>query len=206
MRIIHVSAAFALVVAGMVSTVGCSDGGNAFDYASPSPYAQLNDIVPPPPPLAWVDITTDNAQDVSATVVRAADRFSDVAAVMGGQIFPSQPSAPDLLSSNSKFKLFATVAATGDPVTETCAVSGTVTVSGDPENNTVSLSPDDRFDLLFDTCDDGDGYTLDGNFSLFVSEVVGDPRTDVFQLRYALGELTLTVAAGIDNRWKPRVG
>jgi hypothetical protein len=199
MRVFRLSAAFALVVAGVVSTVGCSDFSSFSDSASPSPIAQLSDIVPPPPPLDWVDITTDNAQDVSATVVRAADRVSDVAAVIGGQIFPSPPSAPDLLSSNSKFELFATVAATGEPVTETCAVSGTVTVSGEPENNPVSLSPSDRFDLLFDTCDDGDGYTLDGNFRLGVSEVVGDPRTDVFRLKYAIVELTLTIAAGTDN-------
>jgi hypothetical protein len=148
-----------------------------------------------------VDITIANAQEISATVVRAGDRLSDVTAVIGGQIFLNLPSAPNLLSSNSKFELFGAVAQTGEPVTGTCAVSGTVTVSGAPENDPVSLSPYDKFYLVFDTSDDGDGdgYTLDGNFSLFVSGVVGDPRTDVTKLTYSVRDMTLTIAAGADN-------
>jgi hypothetical protein len=122
----------------------------------------------------------------------------DVATAIGGQIFPSPPAAPDLLSSNSKFELFATVAASGDPVTEMCAVSGSVTVSGDPANDPVFLSERDVFDLVFDSCDDGDGYSLDGSFSLFVVELVGDPRTDVFRFRYSVRDMTLTVS-GLAN-------
>jgi len=146
-----------------------------------------------------VDITIANAQDVSATVVRVDDQAFDFATKIGGQVFPSPPAAPDLLSSNSKFELYATVAATGGPVTDTCAVSGTVTVSGQPENDPVSLSAGDVFDLVFDTCDDGDGYTLDGSFSLIVQYLVGDPRTDVFQLGYEVQDMALTVASGMDN-------
>ena len=122
MSIFRVLVAFALVVAGVVST-GC-DGGGGGDGV----FAGL--LGPPPRPN--FDITIANAQDVSATVVRADDQAFDFVIKIGGQIFPSPPAAPDLLSSNSKFELFATVATTGKPVTETCAVSGSVTVSGQP--------------------------------------------------------------------------
>jgi hypothetical protein len=185
------------VVAGVVSTVGSGGGGNELSFVGP----ELGALQLPPPPrdIGWVDITIDNAQDVSATVVRAADQLFDVATAIGGQIFPRPPAAPDLLSSNSKFELFATVAMTGDPVTDTCAVSGTVTVSGDPANDPVALAERDVFDLVFDACDDGDGYTLDGSFLLFVNELVGDPRTDVFRLRYFVRDMDLTVASGVDS-------
>jgi hypothetical protein len=202
MGILRVLVSFALVVAGVVSTVGSGGGGGGGNWAplywSTPPDIPTPDI--PPRDIAWVDITIANAQDVSATVVRAADQVFDVATAIGGQIFPSPPAAPDLLSSNSKFELFATVAMTGAPVTEPCAMGGTVTVSGGyAGNDPVSLSERDVFYLVFDTCDDGDGYTLDGSFSLFVSELVGDPRTDVFRLSYALRDMTLTVASGMDN-------
>lgn len=196
MRILRVLVAFALVAAGVVSTVGSGGGGN-FDDWDPVPFATLSDIPSWDP--AWVDITAANAQDVSATVVQAADQLFDVTATIGGQVFPSLPAAPDLLSSNSKFELFATVAMTGDPVTDTCAVSGTVTVSGDPANDPVALAEQDVFDLVFDACDDGDGYTIGGSFSLFVRELDGDPRTDVFRLSYNVNVYDLTVASGVDS-------
>ena len=184
-----------IAIMGIVAIIGCSGGGGGGN-------GDCCDLVAPPlpdPNVAWVDITAANAQAVSATVVQAADQLFDVAATIGGQIFPSPPAAPDLLSSNSKFELFATVAITGDPVIDTCAVSGTVTVSGDPANDPVALSERDVFDLVFDACDDGDGYTIDGSFLLFVRELDGDPRTDVFRLSYALRDMDLTVASGVDS-------
>lgn len=190
MRILRVFVAFGLVVAGVVSTVGCSGGGG-----SDGVFEGLLG----PPRVPRVDITIANAQDLSATIVRADDQAFDVATTIAGQVFPSLPSAPDLLSSNSKFELFATLGATGEPVTDTCAVSGTVTASGQPENDPVSLSGGDVFDLVFDTCDDGDGYKLDGSFSLSVVGVPGDPRTDVFRLSYEVQDMTLTVASGMET-------
>lgn len=187
MRVLRFVMAFAVVVAGVVSTVGSGGGDNLSGPTGP---------VTPPPPIQppWVDITIANAQDVSATIVQDADQVFDFAAMIGGQIFPSPPTAPNLLSTNSKFELFEKTAATGAPATDTCAVSGAVTVSGAPGNNPVSLSEEDTFDLVFETCDDGDGYSLDGSFSVIVNELAGDPRTDVFRLSYQLPNVIVTVA------------
>ncbi len=194
MRILRVLMAFALLATGVVSTVGSGGGGGGLPFsASPMPL----DI--PTVDIPRVDITLANARDVSATIVQAADQVFDVATAIGGQIFPSPPAAPDLLSSNSKFELFAAVAATGDTVTDTCTVSGTVTVSGDPANDPVTLAERDVFDLVFDACDDGDGYTIGGSFSLLVGQLDGDPRTDVFQLSYNVQNMVLTVTSGVDS-------
>jgi hypothetical protein len=195
MRILRVLVAFALVVTGVVSTVGSGGGGFGEIPISASPMP----LDVPSLDITRVDITIANAQDVSATVMQATDQVFDVATAIGGQIFPSPPAAPDLLSSNSKFELFATVAMTGESVTDTCTVSGTVTVSGDPANDPVTLAERDVFDLVFDACDDGDGYTLGGSFSLLLSQLEGDPRTDVFRLSYYLQNMDLTVASGVDS-------
>ena len=66
-------------------------------------------------------------------------------------------------------------------------------------NDPVSLSALDKFDILLDACDDGDGYILDGSISLEVLSLDGDPRTDVFALQYGLHNMALTIASGTDS-------
>jgi hypothetical protein len=80
-------------------------------------------------------------------------------------------------------------------------VSGTVTVSGPSGtagNDPLTLE-DNKYDFVFDACDDGDGYNIDGAFSLWVDEVNGDPRTDVFRLLYSVSYMDLTVASGVET-------
>ena len=191
MKIFRILVAIVLVVSGMVSTVGSGGGGiSSGKLDIPTGCCGAG-------PTADVDITIANTQDVSATVVQAIDRVFDVATQVGGQIFPSPPAAPDLLSSNSKFELFFEVA--NGNVTVPCAVNGTVTVTGFPDNNPVSLSVGDVFHLMFEVCDNGDSYSFNGSYYLHVRELNGDPRTDVFRLVYALQDMTLTVSSGIGS-------
>jgi len=200
MRFLRVVLAFAILVTGVVSTVGSGGGGSwtgGFDNWGGVDLPPGCCTVSGPSPD--VDITIDNAQAVSATVVQAIYQVFGVITTIGGRIFPSPPAAPDLISGNSKFELIATVAATGEPGTDTCAVSGVVTVSNNPWNVPSPLSAGSVLDLLFDACDDGEGYTLDGSFSLSVRGLDGDPRTDVFRLRYELRDMALTVTSGVDN-------
>ncbi len=194
MRILRVFVAFSLVVTGVVSTVGSGGGGDDNSLGFVNYNACCPDYVPPPE----VGITIANAQAVSATVVQAINQLLDVATINGGKVFLIPPAAPDLISGHSKFELIATVAATGEDVTVSCVVSGTVRARGIPDNDPVSLSVGDQFDLVFDACDDGDGYTLDGRFNqVLVIELKGDPRTDVFRIRYKFLAITpLRVAAG----------
>jgi hypothetical protein len=203
MRILRVLLAFVLVVAGVVSTVGSGGGGGGSSSGGIGSIGPIN-LAPGPQPD--IDITSANAQDVSATVLQAIDQLFDLTVVIGGQVFPSPPAAPDLLPGNSKFKLFVTEeTAPGNPIeslTETCAVSGTVTVLRGLYNdmfNDVSVADGDIFDLVFDSCDDGDGYTLDGGFMVEVRELEGDLRTDVFRLRYSLRDMNLTVTSGMNS-------
>ena len=195
MKFIRVVIAFLLVVAGVISTGG-SGGGGSWDSCC---FGEWPNTGLDPLPITWVDITPSNAHDVSVEVVKAVHQVFDVAATMGGQVFPKPPAAPNLLSGHTKFVLFDAVVASGEPVTDACAVSGTVTLSGNPTNNPVIMSVNDVFSLVFDTCDDGDGYSIDGSFSLKVMELSGDPRTDVFRIRYSLWDIALTVASDGGN-------
>ena len=198
MRILRIFLAFALMAVGVISIVGSGGGG-----AGSSDWGKVK-IAPgccvATVPTPNVDITVANAQTVSATVVGAISQLFVVVTTIGRQVFPSPPAASSLLSSNSKFELFETVLATGEPGIDTCAVSGTVTVSSNPWNVSGFLSEGAMLDLVFDSCDDGDGYTLDGRITLAVRGLNGDPLTDVFQLKYELIDTTLTVASGADNQ------
>jgi hypothetical protein len=149
-----------------------------------------------PAPQPDLDVTTGNAQMIAAMVVQAIEQVLDLAAKIGGQVFPGPPSAPDMLSSNSKFELIVSAEQTEQSVSDTCAVSGSVYVgeTNYKDNNRKSLSNGDQYGVNYDACDDGDGYILDGSFRLTVNKLQGDPRTDVFQLGYEIyiDELTIT--------------
>ena len=197
MKILRITLAIVLVVTGVISTVGSGGGGGGgLNISYPSPDFPPNIT---PIDIASLDITAANAQDVAATAVQAHDHALHVAAIIGGQVFPSLPGAPNLLSSNSKFALFDAALTTGEPVTGACTISGMVIVSGEPTNDPVSLSVSDHFNIVFDTCDDGDGYTIDGSLSLEVLSQDGDSRTDVFALQYGLSNMALTIASGTDS-------
>lgn len=205
MRFYRILVALMLVIAGVVSTVGSGGGGGGGGYSF-----DINDCVGTPafpkencqprqPPEPAPDlITADNAQDVSATVVQAIEQLFDVATTMGGQIFPNPLSVENLLSGHSKYALFETVLETGEPLTDACAVSGTLTVQAFNNNHPTSLSVGDVFGLVYDACDDGDGYIIDGESGLKVWELEGDPRTDVFRLKYILLGMDLTIDSGMD--------
>ena len=153
-------------------------------------------IFPYQPPQPFLDVTTGNAQMIAATVVQAIEQVLELAAKIGGQVFPGPPSAPDMLSSNSKFELIVTAEQTEQNVSDTCGVSAFVGVgeTNYKDNNRKSLSNGDQYGVNYDACDDGDGYILDGSFRLTVNKLQGDPRTDVFQLGYVIyiDELTIT--------------
>jgi len=187
MRILRVYLA-ALLFVGVINTVGCSDGGGNDGFV----------LYPQGPTLApAADITVANAQGVAATVVRAAEKLSDFATKIGGQIFPSLPSAPNLLSSNSKYEFIESRTPSGLAVTDTCASSGKVTVDPYYDWN--------KFDLAFNACDDGDGYTLNGSLSVTQRPVDGDPHTDVFQLGYEVSAISFTVTSDVESYTVPSV-
>jgi hypothetical protein len=54
-----------------------------------------------------------------------------------------------------------------------CAVSGTVTISGNVENP-LTLTPGDNFDVVSAACDDGLGEIVDGSLRFTVTEFSGD--------------------------------
>ncbi len=67
------------------------------------------------------------------------------------------------------------------PVTSDCPGGGTITMSGevaDPQ----TLSQGDSFTLVFDMCNQGDGATINGSFTMTVFSLQGDLTTEQFVL------------------------
>jgi hypothetical protein len=198
MRIIRICVACVLVVAGVVSTVGSGGGGGG--SIGDSYYPDLPDTKDFFRPS--VDITIANAQDVSATVVRAENMLQNAVSIIAGQLFPHPPSAQDPLPGLSKYNYIYSAdifLPPSGPRTNTCYGSGAVTVAGYPDNDPGSFSVEEEYDLTFDACDDGYGTTIDGGFSLKVVEVLGDPRTDVYRIAYTLSNMDLTIITGVES-------
>lgn len=173
------SAAVLSLVLGMTSCGGGggSDGGGTTTVVPTSP----------------IPITPANAVDVASATLGATDLLSDFDT---GSIFDtasasgSSAASPnvrlelaDILSDQLK-RLQALVPQTSKEVTAAvvvpvttfdCLVSGTLTVSGDIADPTLSvLTPGDVMTGTFSSCDDGDGVVISGTLSMTVQAFSGD--------------------------------
>ena len=85
------------------------------------------------------------------------------------------------------------------PQSDPCAVSGSVTVSGDIEDPiTPTLTPDDFFDVDFDMCDEGIGEVTDGGLHFVVDAFAGDFLNGLFDLTMTLTLNSLQVTTAAD--------
>ena len=161
----------ALVAIGIASTLatGGGDGGS--------------NIAPPPQPPTLIDITVDNAIDVSTLVIEAIDLTFDVGDITGGEVgsgvagAPAPLVAPDKSLGGLAMKPFT---ADAEDIQE-CPNGGTVDVTASlasPFGFTIG----DTIRAVFDNCDEGDGYVLNGQVDLEVVETGGDFLTEFFLL------------------------
>ncbi len=179
----------ALLALGTALLAACGGGGGG------------GDSTPPVPELA---ITAANARAVGAAVVTATVLAFDFGDSSGGELDPSAASALDRLNARAAGLAVARTQAlsqTGNvrpavafgPETESCATSGSLTLSGNIANPP-DIGVGDRIVARFAQCDDGDGAVLDGRLELVIRALSGDPLTDVFLVRadVDLDDLVLT--------------
>ena len=141
-------------------------------------------------PLA--DITSANAPGIAGAVMKTA--------LEGGGLGVFAGPGGGAVLSNPNSQLFATLGtiqksqtdsltqkvrsgvlqATIPPTDEPCAISGTVTVSGQVDNS-MTLSPTDVFTLVFSDCDDGAGI-VNGTYSMQVNNFGGDLLSGSFTI------------------------
>jgi len=158
--------------------VGCSGGGGG-----DSPVTSL--------PLAEID--SQSAPIIAGAVTKAAVEGSDLGEFAGFTGGGAVLQAPD----SQVFAKIGTIQASqtqalraralyGDlqtpipPEQQDCAVSGTVTVSGDIANP-LTLSANDTFTLVFAACDDGAGV-VNGTYAMRVTTFSGDLLSGSFAL------------------------
>ncbi len=169
------------LLALLVILNGCGGGGSGDGGTA---------IVVPTDPIT---ITSANAVAVASTVLDAAASLSQfnagplapAAATSGSSTASSDTrlTLSDILSSQFD-RMLALLAQTGGQVTVAvvipatpvdCAVSGSMTVSGDIADPTfTTLTPGDVISATFNSCDDGDGIVVSGTLQLTVQAFSGD--------------------------------
>lgn len=164
----------ALLSVGITTTISSGGGGGSGDGGSPGTVT--------PPPSGLLAITGDNAQDVSSAFIGALIMSFDLSEITGGEI--TGMSAAGSTGVQKLLRNYNQATMTGSaeaPVAESCPYGGTVNVTytlADP--NTITIG--DQIVAVFDSCDEGDGFVLDGQMNLTVADIQGDIMTDLFLL------------------------
>jgi len=165
----------ALVAVGIASTIATGGGGDGSSNISPVP--------PQPPPSTLIAITADNAFDVSATVIEAIDLLFDVGDFTGGEVAPGAAEAPPPMVAPDKSLGGLAIKPFANDVQEIqgCLNGGTVDITANLANP-FGLTVGDTISAVFDNCDDGEGYVLNGRLDLEVTRAEGDFLTQFFLL------------------------
>jgi len=153
-------------------------------------------VVSPPPPAPDLVITADNAFDVASAVVQSAGLLFEFGTASDGGLGGSasaQATGWRAYAARSSLMRAHALAQSGTvtasvafgPFTESCLVSGLITLSGNIADETGnSLTAGDRIRAVFEQCDDNEGIVVDGQLDLVVREVQGDPIfSDFFLVR-----------------------
>jgi hypothetical protein len=129
-----------------------------------------------------VPITDSNAQTVTTTVIESVVAVIDFGTILDAT--PIAASSPVMSTLRAlKPRLGAASYAPVGPETMPCAVSGTITISGNIADP-FTLSTGDTIEADFADCNDGDGVVIDGLFSARVEHFEGD--LDLIQARVEL--------------------
>ncbi|MEE4163540.1 MAG: hypothetical protein V2I25_13625, partial [Woeseiaceae bacterium] len=163
----------ALVAVGIASTLATGGGGGDSNIAPP----------PPPPSMTLIDITADNAVDVSTLVIEAIDLTFDVGDITGGEVTPGVSSAPPPMIAPDKSLGGLAMKPFTDDAEEIqgCLNGGTVDITASLANP-LRFTVGDTIRAVFDNCDEGDGYVLNGQVDIEVIETGGDFLTEFFLL------------------------
>jgi len=123
----------------------------------------------------------------------------------GGLIGSAGPATPTLSKTatslatkagmNGTLDTGSLIAVAVGPETSDCAVSGSVTISGDISNPDAP-SGGDSVTLQFNNCDDGDGQVVNGRLTITIDSISGDFNTEFFALGVTLDFRSFTVQEG----------
>lgn len=150
-------------------------------------------ITPGNPNPTGVAITSGNAQPVAAASWRSANQSSEFAGLVGNSgVVANDPGNINKSGADSLAANIARVAVQSvpfGPIALPCAVSGSLTVSGDLADPLAqNLTAGDVINADADNCDDGLGEVLDGLLEMTIDAFTG-------QLLLASYDMTATMTA-----------
>jgi len=186
--VIRAMVAAALLAVGIATTISSGGGGGGGDGGgSTDPVPTTSDLLP---------ITGDNAHDVSSALIVALGISFDISEITGGEITGQSLAGSTRVGKLLRNESLAAIAAA--TIAESCLYGGTVTVTStlaDPNTLTVG----DQINAVFDNCDEGDGYVLDGQMNLTVAAIQGDIMTDVFLLGLDITMTDMMLTEGMET-------
>lgn len=159
---------------------------------------------PPPPPPSGIAITSANALPVTKTSWEAANDSADLVGLVGTSgVIANNPGGINKTGSPA----FATNVASRaiqavpfGPDVLPCAVSGSITVSGDiADPFTPTLTANDVINVDADNCDDGLGEVLDGLLEMTIVAFSGDLLLSAYDMTATMTatDLQSTIAAEV---------
>lgn len=153
-----------------------------------------------PPPSAAIPITSDNGLLVAQVTYQSSSSSSDFAGLAGsngltgssgGGLHKPAIDKPGIIDSLMQAPIPATVLP--------CAVSGTLTVSGDlADPITPTLSAGDTIKAEYDNCDDGVGEVIDGTIDFEVDAFSGDALGGLYDMTMTMLLTNLQVTTAED--------
>lgn len=155
-----------------------------------------------PLPVNAAIVNTGNAQAVAGSSVNAALQSGAFGGVLGDTGLTAVSSGGASKSQLGQFAI-SSGAGTGfseipvGPETTPCAVSGSLTLSGDIANS-ATITAGDFINLDWDSCDDGLGQVIDGLLGMTFTSFVGDALSGEFLLGIGLTVSNFQVTEGAD--------
>ena len=156
----------------LVSLAACGGGGGAAPAA----------------PAASLKITANNAAIASAAAYEAATQsvgLGDLVGTSGLLAAAPVDSASVAARQFSKIGRNTLFSVPVGPETQSCAQSGTLTISGNI-SNPLTLSQGDSFSVVADRCDDGLGNVIHGALGFTVDQFSGDLFTGLYNLQMTM--------------------
>jgi hypothetical protein len=152
------------------------------------------------PPSANMKIDPGNAALASAVAWRSASGSGQFASLAGGGIASNGGGVSKPAPQNGTNGIVSDIVnnAPFGPITNACAVSGTLTVSGDLASP-LTLTAGDTIRAEYEACDDGAGEIVDGRVDATIEMFSGDILSGSYDVTMQIGLTDLDVTTGNDH-------
>jgi hypothetical protein len=153
-----------------------------------------------PPPAADLPIDSGNAALASAVAWRSASGSGRFASLAGGGIASNGGGISKPTARRAATGILGDIVSNAPfgPITNACAVSGTLTVSGDLADP-LTLTAGDTIRAEYEACDDGQGEIVDGTIDSTVEAFSGNILSGAYDVTMRIELTDLDVTAGNDH-------